>query len=252
MYYQIFILILSLVICFTIYFVFQKTNLNKYYKLIIGSLAIMIMIVVFRSYHTEILFYKITNPKKAKELVVNQAMAELVYHPEIEKYVKGKDSDEVYKDFRELFALGRRRFSHSELLEWKRLMLQVFDISDRVCAKVFIGNLKRAKFYEYILSLDIKYVQLWVSLMSKAIIYEVSYKEYFPPKESRFKSGLIKVIKTFNDEEEKTVFENTYNTLSISNDKEVCMVAKNLYERSSHLEKELEEDYLKYLVAKND
>lgn len=252
MYYQLFILFLSLGLCLLAFALNRKLKWQKKYKITLSLIMLPFFIFIFRSDFFEITFYKVFNKREANELIINRAMGDLVYNPQVEKYVDGKDSAQVYKEFKELFKLGRRRFSYEELKKWKLIMLELFNLSDKICAEVFIGDLERAQFYNYIMQLDSSYVEMWIELMSKAIIYEVTLEEYFAPEEAKFNKGLEKVLSSIKNSEEREKYKSTYRMLKLASDKDICRVGKMLYKRSDVLSESLEEEYLKFLVAIND
>lgn len=209
------------------------------------------IILLFRSETIKIKFYELVDTKLANEMIIQSGILKLSYHPDVEKYVEGKKSDEVFKEFKELFRKGRRRFEYEDLLNWKKVMLELYQISEEVCAKVFLGRLEKSNLYDYILQLDSHYVEIWMDLMSKSIIYEISRSEFFPANKKKFDEGVEVIAKSL-DQELKTQFRKTQLTIRFATDKSVCRFAKTLYNNSHLLSPELEEEFLKFLVASDE
>tara|TARA_B100001971_G_scaffold215182_1_gene259229 strand:- start:175383 stop:176141 length:759 start_codon:yes stop_codon:yes gene_type:complete len=252
MYYQIFILLLSFALSILGIIFYQKSKLQKRNKIILISLLGALYIGLTQYFPFRVQVYKLIDQRTANEMIVSHAMAELVYNPVVEKYVDGKDSDEVYKEFKELFKLGRRRFNYEELKQWKEILLQIFKISDAACAEVFVGNLARAEFYNYVMMLKPRYVEQWISLMSKAIVYEITLKEYFPPNKNEYERALEKVFLSEKNLKKRSKLKRSYNMITLIPDKEVCELAEYAYTKSAELSETEEEEYLKYLVAINE
>lgn len=249
--YQLFILLLSFGICLFFIFLFSKSNLKMKFKVALSLILIVVSVTIFRLDNLKVSFYKIFDKKTANEIIIDNGLADLVYHPDIEKYVDGKDSDDIYKEFKVLFKKGRRRYTIEDLRLWKNVMLELYSQSDEICAEVFMGKLERSQLYNYILELDSDYVEAWINLMTRSIIYEVIREEFFPPKQSEFDKAFDLLLKKV-DSKLAQKMSKSYRMLNLLPDKEICAFGKFLFKKSNLLPEESEEAFLKFLIASDE